>query len=273
MHPDPTRWAWEVPLAAPGRPATETRLVLLAMAALSAPTIPGSTAVRLGVVDPTHPAIAELTGLTSQQVARHTAALVRAGVLVPAPDGSTLVRFAENVTASTSGVVDVVADTLAAIPEAAEVTVRAATCAVAAAGEGSAEQIALIDAPAPLAPVTAKRTRKRATADDPHEAAAVAVLNWWWETWPAMSGTQVSNPAAFSAHCKRVTKSMVAEGFTVEQVKDAFTRLDQPRPSERAVRDVLRGRGTWGGRASTASSGALRPGAVRRDPFRQGVAS
>lgn len=261
---NPTDWAWDVPLARPDDPAATTRVVLLALAALSAPTLPGVTTLRLGIVDPTHPAIALMTGLTPEQVQRHVAALIRADVLIPAPEPHRLVRLNEAITSASGRVAQTVADTLAVLPE----QVPDNVIALPAAAEQAAEQAPLIEVPAQAAPAR-RATKPRAAAaalQAPEEAAAKAVLAWWWEHWTSHVGP-VANGAAFSAHCKRIVKTMLAEGHDVEAIKSAFVAVDQPRPTEWAVRNHLRGKTSRAaGQGSAANLGAALPRAGV-DPF------
>lgn len=230
----PTQWAWDVPLPSDAAP---TRVVLLALAEFSTPLLPGTATVRLGVVDPTHPAISETANMDSGQVARHVAALVRADVLIPAPH-STLVRFNEAITATSPRVAAIVSDALAILPEQVPSTTATAT-----GGETSpgGEQDTLVDlAEETKAPAT-KKTRVSKKANTPEDAAAKDILAWWWEHWTQTVGP-VANGPAFSAHAKRVAATMIAEGHSVEAIKDAFVTVDQPRPPEFVVRNHLRGK-------------------------------
>lgn len=256
----PVQWAWEVPLPPE---AHATRVVLLALAAYAAPIWPGSTTVRLGVVDPTLPAVADLAGMSADEVARHVAALVRADVLVPAPSPHTVVRFNEAVTAETPRCAQVIADTLDVLPAAVPSLV-----AVPATTEDSlsADQPVLVDVPAgdDPRPATRRKTRTK-TAVAPEEQAARDVVTWWWEHWTSTVGP-VSNGAAFSAHAKRLAALMLAEGYPVERIKDAFIAIDQPRPTEWALRNHLRGKSPRGPavRETATTSATQYP---ERNPF------
>lgn len=253
----PTDWAWEVPLGTPTEPASQTRLVLLALAGLSSPTFPGSPVVRLGVIDPQHPAIAARTGLSGCQVARHVTALTRAGVLIPAPAPHSLVRLNEDITATSSGIAQTVADTLSALTALPDNVIGFP--APRASPGSESEQAPLIDVPdtREQPATTGKTTRKTKSAatDSPEEAAAKAVLSWWWEHWTSTVGP-VANGAAFSAHCKRITKTMLAEGYGVDAIKAAFVDVDQPKPAEFAIRNHLRGKGSGAKSTLPAALGA-----------------
>lgn len=231
----PTQWAWDVPLP---NDAAPTRVVLLALAEFSTPLLPGTTTVRLGVVDPTHPAISETADMDSGQVARHVAALVRADVLIPAPN-STLVRFNEEITAASTRVATTVRDALSVLPEQVPATTLAAPAAATATGVEQATLVEVAEQRPKTAP--AKKARAPKKSDSPEDAAAKEVLAWWWEHWTSTVGP-VANGAAFSAHAKRVAATMLAEGHTVEAIKDAFVAVDQPRPPEFHVRNHLRGK-------------------------------
>lgn len=257
---NPTQWAWDVPLP---REATTTRVVLLALAEFSAPILPGTTVVRLGVVDPTHPAISETANMTPEQVARHITALIRADVLIPAPTGP-LVRFNEEVTAASRRVAKTVADMLDVLPDSVPPVVTPIHSTRAAEAPDT-DQDTLIDvAPAPKTPSKQSAPRKQ---DAPELAAAKDVLAWWWNYWTTEVGP-VANRAAFSAHAKRVATTMIAEGHSVDAIKAAFKAVDQPRPAEFAVRNHLRGKGRAGvaGRGSAANCGASQPRQAS-DPF------
>lgn len=261
--PTPAHWAWDVPLPPD---AHATRVVLLALAAYSAPILPGTIHVRLGVVDPTHPAIAEAADMTPQQVNRHVAALLRADILVPAPTGP-LVRFNEDITAATTRVRAVVADTLAVLPDhvpAATAATAAAATASTATGEDGADALPL-DVPQPPAPAAPRSSRPAAT-DAPEDRAAKDILAWWWEHWTETTGAQVSNRAAFSAHAKRVAADMLAEGYAPDAIKAAFVAVDQPRPAEFAIRNHLRGKHR-SHRGSASNAGATQPRAQATNPF------
>ena len=250
---NPTQWAWDVPLP---REAATTRVVLLALAEFSAPILPGTTTVRLGVVDPTHPAISETANMNPEQVARHIAALVRADVLIPAPSGP-LVRFNEDVTAASTRVAKVVADMLDVLPDSVPAVVTPIPTRTAQTPD--ADQTPLIEVDAPTAAAPAKKAAK-SKQETPEQTATKDVLAWWWDYWTAEVGP-VANGAAFSAHAKRVAATMLAEGHSIEAIKDAFKAVDQPRPAEFAVRNHLRGKGRTGAavRGSAANRDASQP--------------
>ena len=246
----PTQWAWDVPLP---RDAAPTRIVLLALAEFSTRVIPGTQAVRLGVVDPTHPAISDTAGMDRAQVDRHVAALVRADVLIPAP-GSDLVRFNEDITTNSKGVATVISDTLAVLPD----TVPTVTAAPAR-DATEPEQDALVDIP--TNPPAAAPAKPKTTTDTPEQAAAKDILSWWWQHWTE-TVSPVSNGPAFSAHAKRIATRMLAEGYPVTAIKDAFVAVDEPLPPEWAVRNHLRGkrgRGASGSAANRVAAHSPRP--------------
>lgn len=259
-----TQWAWDVPLS---HDNAHTRVVLLALAEFAAPVIPGShSPSRLGVVDPTHPDIAATAGMTVDEVARHVAALTRADVLVAAPSGP-LVRFNEDITASSTSVAKIVSETLTVLPDVVPSPPAGPTTESPA--EETTEQAALIDVPAktPQRPTT-KRAAKQET---PEQITTKEIMRWWWDHWTHAVGP-ISNPPAFNAHAKRIVSAMLAEGHPPAAIKDAFVHVDQPKPPEWLIRNFLRGKSRRPSAESHVATRSLPTATAPVDPFQRAAA-